>query len=284
MSQRDEKGRFVKGIIPHNLGKSPSLETIQKISESKKGCKPTTGSFSKGHVPWIKGKKHKPESLKKMSESKKGEKHNLFGKKHKPETIQKMRESHLGKKMSIESIKKMSDAKKKNPTRYWLGKKMPLEYCKKLKGRISPMKGKKHKPETIEKISNAHKGKTMSIDTRKKMKYNRQFQVFPLTDTKPERITQIALSLQNIPYKKHIPFEMPWGFHQVDIFIEPNIVLEVDGCYWHGCTECGYSNPEKTKKDQHVTTELERQGLRVFRFWEHEIKEDVKKLIDKIVL
>ena len=57
-----------------------------------------------------------------------------------------------GYKLSEKTRKKMSIAKKKNPTRYWLGKKRP-----------SPSK------ETRKKMGLSHKGSKRSEETKKKM-------------------------------------------------------------------------------------------------------------------
>jgi len=107
--------------------------------------------------PWNKGKNdvYSHFTLEAMSEAKKGN------------TIRR------GAKMSDESKKKMSDAKKRNPVKPWLGKRLSEETKKKmseaakgrkiseetrlkmskaLRGRTSPMKGKNHSEETKKKI------------------------------------------------------------------------------------------------------------------------------------
>jgi G:T-mismatch repair DNA endonuclease (very short patch repair protein) len=48
------------------------------------------------------------------------------------------------------------------------------------------------------------------------------------------------LDEDGIKYKK----EKAIGRCHVDIFIEPNIVVECNGCYWHSCSTC-YPNPSK---------------------------------------
>lgn len=62
-----------------------------------------------------KGRKHTEETKRKISEINKGEKHPFYGKKHSEETKKKMRQVKL-----------------KNPTRYWLGKKISPEHNRKL--------------------------------------------------------------------------------------------------------------------------------------------------------
>jgi hypothetical protein len=70
----------------------------------------------KGKSPWIKGKKLSIETRKKISLSHKG-------KKHSKEWNEKVGKANKGKIASEETRRKMSIAKTKNPTRYWLGKK-----------------------------------------------------------------------------------------------------------------------------------------------------------------
>lgn len=56
-----------------------------------------------------KGRKLSKEHRKSLSEATKGEKNHFFGKKHTPSTLKKMSMAHI-----------------KNPTKYWLGKKRPI--------------------------------------------------------------------------------------------------------------------------------------------------------------
>ncbi len=233
------------------LGRSFSEEHKRKLSESRKG-----------KTTWMKGKHHSEKTKQKISETKKANPIKTGFKK--------------GHEHTSETIKIISKT--------WFKKGHKL-----VQGKKHPMYGKHHTKEAKQKISQKNKGnpghwtgKKHPELTKQKMRQARKKQILPLKDTLPERITQIALSLENIPYKKHIAFPMPWGFHQVDILIEPNIAIEVDGCYWHGCVECGHANPKKTKKDKRVTSELQKQGLTVLRFWEHSIKSDIDSVIQKI--
>jgi putative cell wall-binding protein len=106
---RDSKGHFVKGYINPNKG-AKNL----KIS-------------GKNHPMF--GKHHKEESKLKMSLAKKGKKPKFIpdnkGRKISKEQIEFLRKINTGKKISEETKKKISESKKKNPTRYWLGKKRP---------------------------------------------------------------------------------------------------------------------------------------------------------------
>lgn len=86
-------------------------------------CKKCFGKYNNGINNPFYGKKHSLESLKKMSESRKGRKlseewkrkigESNKGKKYSLDTRKKMSESHKGKKLSLETRKKMSEVQKK---------------------------------------------------------------------------------------------------------------------------------------------------------------------------
>ena len=90
----------VEKISIAQTGRSRSLETRQKMSESKKGEK--NPQF--GKPPWNKGKTTSKQTRRKQSEAKKGKKR----KSPSQETIEKIRTSNLGQKRSTETRKKLS--------------------------------------------------------------------------------------------------------------------------------------------------------------------------------
>ena len=72
------------------------------------------------------------------------------------------------------------------------------------------------------------------------------------------------------------------------------IVIFIDSCFWHCCPVHGNmlkSNTEYWKKklnrnkerDQEVNAYYYEQGWTIMRFWEHEIKQDLDKVIDLII-
>jgi len=70
----------------------------------------------------------------------------------------------------------------------------------------------------------------------------------------------------------------------VDFYL-PNfsIIIQCDGCYWHGCEKCCPDrNTNRHKIDVEQDKKLKLAGFRVFRFWEHEITTDIQKCINKI--
>jgi len=101
------------------------------------------------------------------------------GYKHKEETILKMKEIHsgennhfFGKLHSEESKKLISETKKANPSRPWLGKPRSEDTRRKIAESLRGKPGKKHTEESKHKISLAHMGKKQlspSEQTRKKL-------------------------------------------------------------------------------------------------------------------
>lgn len=97
--------------------------------------------------------------------------------------------------------------------------------------------------------------------------------------------TGIEIRLQNELLKQNINFILDKQIYgHPDIFIEPNICIFADGCYWHACPTCNIRNKfiNKNQKDSDITIKLETSGDIVFRFWEHEINTLVECCINKI--
>lgn len=63
---------------------------------------------------------------------------------------------------------------------------------------------------------------------------------------------------------------------KVDFLINDDIIVECDGDYWHNLSNI----KEKDKIRDKILTE---NGYKVFRFWEHEINDNVSKCINRII-
>jgi len=237
--------------------------------------KTNSGSFKKGHKPspesvkkvadQLRGRK-RPESVRKtLSVSKMGSKNPMYG---------KTGELHhnYGTHWSEESKRKNSESKKK-----WYAN-----------------GGEPH-----------NKGKTgvISDSTRNKIRIARSKQKFPYKDTRGEKILQQLCKNIGIEFQKHKNFNLGFQHHQVDIFIEPNICLEVDGDYTHANPR-PYLRPHKSpkmesghkpddiintktaksiwEKDRKITKALIQLDNQVLRFWESELDADPEKCIQII--
>ena len=91
-----------------------------------------------------------------------------------------------------------------------------------------------------------------------------------------------------------------WRINAKDVYGKPDFVFDkkriavfVDGCFWHGCKQCRNiptTNRSFWKKkiegnkhrDVLVSRKLRREGWCVTRFWEHEVRKELDKCVDKI--
>lgn len=87
-------------------------------------------------------------------------------------------------------------------------------------------------------------------------------------ETSIEKKVQNILKENNIPFIKHKPITNIKHKYQCDIFIEPNLVIEADGDYWHNL-------PKAIEKDKIRNKELKEAGYKVLRFWESEINNNL---------
>lgn len=109
-------------------------------------------------------------------------------------------------------------------------------------------------------------------------------------NTKPEIALRTALWSLGLRYRLHYPVS---GRPDI-VFLRQRLAVFVDGCFWHGCPK--HSVKPKTnstfwkeklekniERDLKITALLEAQGWRVRRFWEHEIEQDVAKVVEQVM-
>lgn len=119
-------------------------------------------------------------------------------------------------------------------------------------------------------------GINKSKETIAKIKEKRLYQKILKKDTKPEIIIQNLLQNMGIKFVKHKPIvDIPHRY-QCDLFIEPNIIIECDGDYYH-------KYPLGRGVDEIRTKELKNKGYKVLRFWENEIYNSIEYCKNKIL-
>lgn len=78
-----------------------------------------------------------------------------------------------------------------------------------------------------------------------------------------------------------------------DILIHPNIIVFLDGCFWHCCPKCfrppksriRYWHPKlagNKRRDVKISRELRKQGWKVIRIWEHEIRAKPNEILRRV--
>lgn len=257
----------------------------------------TTKEYFKMHPnprKGVPGKKHSNETKLKLS---------LIGK----EYFKSHSSPFKNKQHTKETKLKLSLLNKGNKNPFY-GKKHTTEEKEKIRlGNI----GRKQSDETKKKIGTIHKGKIITVETKKKMslakkeyfkthihnrtgkklsdltkekiRVSRSKQSYKYKDSKPERLVQEELIKRNIVFRKHEPIiGLP------DIFITPNICIFCDGDLYHAHPDIFKSydivpliNMEANKKweyDNNITKKLKENNYIVLRFWERDIYDDIKKI------
>lgn len=86
-----------------------------------------------------------------------------------------------------------------------------------------------------------------------------------------EKLVGAWLEADGIPYKA----EAKIGKCHVDVLLNKRFIVELNGCYWHGCHRCfpKKSNKQRLKrfKDIRRYQYLGRKGYRVLVLWECDI-------------
>jgi len=107
-------------------------------------------------------------------------------------------------------------------------------------------------------------------------------------NTKMENLFARELRKAKIKFKRY-----PRIYGSPDFLVNENIVVFVDGCFWHKCP-IHYKEPktkrkfwvskieENIKRDKKVDKKLKGEGYKVIRFWEHEIEHDIKKCVKRL--
>ena len=289
-----------KGSVPWNKGKKETrIEVLQRLSESHKGIvagmlgkhftKDSIEKMRKAHL----GRKQSDESREKRrrtmkerfpkgtlsEEAKKRISLKLMGHKISEETKAKISSTKKAKHYSHTEEWKLSLSERMKGNKHALGSHgWTRGLTKKTDSRLENMFGWKESKEKVER----HK---------EKIRIARKKQVLPKTDTQPEKTVQQILRQMNIPFQTHVPFLLGDDnqFHQVDIKLtHVPIVIEVDGCYWHQCSECGFNTGCKGETAEQIRMQdnkrdlaLRAKGFCVYRVWEHETY-DLEKLTEKL--
>lgn len=77
------------------------------------------------------------------------------------------------------------------------------------------------------------------------------------------------------------------------LFPVARVAVFVDGCFWHGCLECGHIPKTNSAfwqakilgtqtRDTKISRELRTQGIKVLRLWEHQVQRDLQECIGQI--
>ena len=253
-------------IADANRGQKRSEESIRKMREAAIGRKYPEDKYPNHGM---RKKRMSEETRNRMSLSRKGVNHPMYGKHHSEESRRKMSESSKGQIAWNKGLKGVM------PEPWNKGRKLPQST-----GINHPLYGKKHKPESIEKMRKSHKGKRnifkgktyeeilgieKATSIKNEIKKARAKQITPIKNTKIEVKIQMFLKELGYEFFTHQYIKGINHGYQCDILIPAlNLVIECDGDYWH-------KYPIGTDLDHIRTKELLEKGFKVLRLWECEI-------------
>ncbi len=108
--------------------------------------------------------------------------------------------------------------------------------------------------------------------------------------TLQEKKIHNILKGRKIKHKMH-----PKMFGSPDMLIgDTKTAVFLDGCFWHGCPKC-YIEPKTNRaywipkirrnisRDREVKKRLKKEGYKIVRIWEHEIKNNFDCVIKDII-
>ena len=109
-------------------------------------------------------------------------------------------------------------------------------------------------------------------------------------NTKPE------ITIRQLIWKKGYRYRIGHGLMGKPDMVFPsyNIAIFIDGCFWHGCPK-HYRMPssnvkywkqkisQNKKRDRKINKQLKKEGWKIIRIWEHDIKQNPEKTVKRII-
>ena len=149
--------------------------------------------------------------------------------------------------------------------------------------------------------------RTMSTPEFRKLRRVQRSRIkIPNKDTKPEKIVQAFCKSKKIKFQTSKWYDLGFQHAEVDLFIEPNICILVDGDWIHAnpnlikpdgtmryppdrvLHKAQKNQPKQTVLDKWVnddmiTKGLQKQNYKVLRFWEYDILNNPDKFRQEII-
>lgn len=108
--------------------------------------------------------------------------------------------------------------------------------------------------------------------------------------------TQPEIAIRKLIWKKGYKYRIGHGLIGKPDMVFPSygVTVFIDGCFWHGCPKhCRIpsSNVKYWKqkisgnkqRDNRINRQLKKDGWKVIRVWEHEIKKNLEKAVQRVI-
>jgi len=132
-------------------------------------------------------------------------------------------------------------------------------------------KGIPRSPETNAKVSAGVKAYYASLTPEEQGAFNeKRMKAVRTKNTDLEAFVAYQLDKEGIAYEPQQRIKR----YVVDFLLPDKTIIEVNGCFWHGCLQCGYDTPDHTKRrefDSKRIAYLEQEGYTVIVLWQHDL-------------
>jgi G:T-mismatch repair DNA endonuclease (very short patch repair protein) len=232
-AKRDSQGRFLTGATGVDNGMFDKKHSLETIIRMKKAHGNDADRFK--------------EAYEEKSISMLGLGNPFYGKHHTEESKVRMSKSHIGvsHSQSMETRERISKTK--------IGDK-------------NPFYGKKHSEETLHILRTKSRQKWLDHSYVVKIRHGRSLEA-----NKVEIRLQDIIGELNLPYRYTGDGQFSIGAKIPD-FVNINgqkKVIELLGCYWHGCKQC-YPNIDRVNDFEERVKLFKDFGYSTLGIWEHE--------------
>jgi len=270
---RKEKNRLGHLGVKPNLTEQARNKKREQMAGNNYGSK-------------LKGIKHSEEHTNKIAEANKKFFANPLVRQEISERM--MGNQHgKGKVVSIETKSKIGAKNKVNTRKYWDN--MPPEEKEKRMNKLIKSNTGRKMPEWLRlKMSRIHKNKVVSKETREKISKNikeqwrnktskeKKYTIAPMIKAALSmHMSSLEISIKNeldLLGINYVQQKEVHGYYADFYLPESNLLIEVDGCYWHGCDICGFKGRNNKQKEANREKRLLHSGYDLIRIKEHDIE------------
>ena len=138
-------------------------------------------------------------------------------------------------------------------------------------------------------------GKNLRIDIEMADVLTKQQRSYCMSKVKGKN-TRLEVLVRKLMWQRGFRYKIGHGLIGKPDMVFPscNVAVFIDGCFWHSCPK-HYQIPQTNRKfwrtkiaknkkrDNKINIQLKKEGWKIIRIWEHDIKKDPEKTVNKII-